>query len=63
MYKSVYNFEGQGDTTLSFSSGDEFNLIEQVNEHWWLMQASSGTTGLVPSSYLVVNKVLFFIHL
>eukprot|EP00794_Sanderia_malayensis_P010019 gene10019-11042_t len=58
MYKSAFDFTGQGDTTLRFSVGDEFNLIEQVNEHWWLMQSSTGDTGLVPSSYLVVNKTI-----
>ena len=59
MYKALYNFDGQGDRTLSFKSGDEFNLIEQTNEHWWKMQSLNGDIGLVPSSYLAINKVSY----
>ena len=58
MYRALYNFdEGKDDRTLSFKIGDEFNLIEQVNEHWWKMQSLDGDIGLVPSSYLAINKV------
>lgn len=58
MYKALFNFDGkEKDRTLSFMTGDEFNLIEQVNEHWWKMQSSVGDIGLVPASYLAINKV------
>ena len=59
MYKALYGFDGQGQGTLRFQPKDEFNLIEQVDNHWWLMQSSSGETGLVPASYLEINKVCF----
>ena len=60
MYRALFNYDGQqGDRTLTFKSGDEFNLIDQINEHWWQMQSSTGEIGLVPSTYLAINKVSF----
>ena len=59
MYRALYKYsdqEGNG-RTLSFKTGDEFNLIEQVNEHWWKMQSLNGDIGLVPATYLAINKV------
>ena len=42
---------------LSFPSDKVFNLIEQLDEHWWSMQDEFGNSGLVPATYLEVNKV------
>ncbi|XP_065060332.1 NCK-interacting protein with SH3 domain-like [Rhopilema esculentum] len=59
MYRALFNYDGQqGDRTLTFKSGDEFNLIDQINEHWWQMQSSTGEIGLVPSTYLAINKTV-----
>ena len=59
MYKSLYSYESNNDTVLSFPAGKLFNLIEQLDEHWWSMQDEYGNHGLIPASYLEVNKVNF----
>ena len=58
MYKSKFAYTGQDAGVLSFKAGEEFNLLEQVDEHWWTMQNSNGKHGLVPASYLEVNQVV-----
>ncbi|XP_047139623.1 NCK-interacting protein with SH3 domain isoform X1 [Hydra vulgaris] len=58
MYKSVYAFNGdQNEDVLKFNKGCLFNLLEQVDEHWWIAANEDGYCGLVPASYLEINKV------
>ena len=57
MYKSICSYQSSNDGVLSFPIGKVFNLIEQLDEHWWSMQDEFGNSGLIPASYLEVNKV------
>ncbi|XP_065672349.1 NCK-interacting protein with SH3 domain isoform X4 [Hydra vulgaris] len=58
MYKSVYAFNGdQNEDVLKFNKGCLFNLLEQVDEHWWIAANEDGYCGLVPASYLEINKM------
>lgn len=57
MYRAQYEYTSNDDNVLSFAPGKVFNLIEQIDEHWWSMQDEYGNYGLVPASYLEVNNV------
>ena len=57
MYKAIYKCSTEDPGLLSFEVGNVFNLIEQIDEHWWSMLSESGYFGLVPASYLEVNTV------
>lgn len=57
MYKALYSHTNADKNVLSFKPADEFNLIEQIDEHWWSMLSTNGITGLVPASYLEINKI------
>ena len=57
MYKTVCPYQSVNEGVLSFPSDKVFNLIEQLDEHWWSMQDEFGNSGLVPATYLEVNKV------
>ena len=60
MYKTVCSYQSVNDGVLSFPAGKVFNLIEQLDEHWWSMQDEFGNSGLIPATYLEVNKVKSF---
>ena len=57
MYKTVCPYQSVNEGVLSFPSDKVFNLIEQLDEHWWSMQDEFGNSGLIPATYLEVNKV------
>jgi len=57
MYKAIYDYTAQDDGLLSFAVGSSFNLIEQLDDHWWSMLDESGNSGLVPASFLEVNQI------
>lgn len=57
MYRSIYPYTSKDPGLLSFENGDVFNLIEQVDGHWWSVHNEKGNHGLVPANYLEVNNV------
>ena len=40
---------------LSFKKGDIFDIIDDSGK-WWEAEAADGSTGIVPSSYLIIES-------
>ncbi|KAI8065005.1 hypothetical protein BDF21DRAFT_346446 [Thamnidium elegans] len=55
--KAVYDFAGDNIDELSFQVGDIINVIEEVDEGWWLGESIDGRRGIFPVNYteLVVS--------
>jgi len=51
----AYNENRQEAGDLSFSAGENIEILEETNADWWKGQNSRGETGLFPSNY--VEKV------
>lgn len=60
--RALQSFTGQADSELSFTAGDEINVLDKTKE-WWVGE-KGGVIGQFPSSYvsLVASKeVLYYI--
>ena len=52
MYRSLYNYKGEGKGTLPVRKEEQFTFIKQHDANWWKMRSQTGSVGLVPACYL-----------
>lgn len=57
MYRALYDFESDSAQALVFHAGDQFTVLEQTDEHWWLAQNGFGQIGYVPHNYIDKDQV------
>ncbi|XP_013809117.2 tyrosine-protein kinase ITK/TSK [Apteryx mantelli] len=50
---AIYDYEAQNPQELTLQYNEEYYVIDNSEEHWWLIQDKNGHEGYVPSSYLV----------
>jgi hypothetical protein len=56
MYRAQYPLQSTGSGVLSFTTGDQFTVMERPNDNWWLVQNGRGEMGYVPANYLVADE-------
>ncbi|XP_044306958.1 tyrosine-protein kinase ITK/TSK isoform X2 [Varanus komodoensis] len=49
---AIYDYTAQNPQELPLQCGEEYYVIDNSEEHWWLVQDKNGHEGYVPSSYV-----------
>lgn len=57
MFKALYDYKTNLARYLSFQAGDEFTLLENANQDWFLAQNGFGEIGYVPKNYMAKEDV------
>ena len=52
LYQAQFQYVSTAEGVLSFSPGQQFTLLSQMDANWWKVRSASGETGLAPISYL-----------
>ncbi|KAJ3409849.1 hypothetical protein CcCBS67573_g02075 [Chytriomyces confervae] len=57
--KALYQFDAEGPGELSIRKGDVINVIEEVDEGWWIGELAdgSGRQGMFPANYCEVIEL------
>ncbi|XP_074987337.1 tyrosine-protein kinase ITK/TSK isoform X2 [Caretta caretta] len=50
---AIYDYKAQNPQELTLQRGEEYYVIDNSEDHWWMVQDKNGHEGYVPSSYLV----------
>ncbi|CAM4587159.1 unnamed protein product [Eretmochelys imbricata] len=50
---AIYDYKAQNPQELTLQRGEEYYIIDNSEDHWWMVQDKNGHEGYVPSSYLV----------
>uniref|UniRef100_A0A8C3XK20 Tyrosine-protein kinase n=1 Tax=Chelydra serpentina TaxID=8475 RepID=A0A8C3XK20_CHESE len=50
---AIYDYRAQNPQELTLQRGEEYYVIDNSEDHWWMIQDKNGHEGYVPSSYLV----------
>ena len=57
MYRAQYDYKTNLARYLSFQAGDEFTVLENANEDWFLAQNGFGEIGYIPKNYMLKETV------
>uniref|UniRef100_A0A8C4WHE3 Tyrosine-protein kinase n=1 Tax=Gopherus evgoodei TaxID=1825980 RepID=A0A8C4WHE3_9SAUR len=49
---AIYDYKAQNPQELTLQRGEEYYIIDNSEDHWWMVQDKNGHEGYVPSSYL-----------
>ena len=52
LYIAIYNFTPVDDGDLELQMGEEYEVIDDSRDHWWLAQNRSGLQGYIPANYI-----------
>uniref|UniRef100_A0A8D0GQ13 Tyrosine-protein kinase n=1 Tax=Sphenodon punctatus TaxID=8508 RepID=A0A8D0GQ13_SPHPU len=50
---AIYDYNAQNPQELTLQRNEEYYVVENSEEHWWMVIDKNGHEGYVPSSYLV----------
>uniref|UniRef100_A0A8C3F3L9 Tyrosine-protein kinase n=1 Tax=Chrysemys picta bellii TaxID=8478 RepID=A0A8C3F3L9_CHRPI len=50
---AIYDYKVQNPQELTLQRGEEYYVLDNSEDHWWMVQDKNGHEGYVPSSYLV----------
>ncbi|XP_054834386.1 tyrosine-protein kinase ITK/TSK [Eublepharis macularius] len=50
---AIYDYRAQNPQELTLQCNEEYYIIDNSEDHWWLVQDKNGHEGYVPSSYVV----------
>ncbi|PWN50996.1 hypothetical protein IE53DRAFT_68983 [Violaceomyces palustris] len=48
-----YDFEPKHDSELGVRAGEQIEILDDQDEHWWLARNAAGQTGVIPSTYVL----------
>uniref|UniRef100_A0AAQ5X4W1 SH3 domain-containing protein n=1 Tax=Amphiprion ocellaris TaxID=80972 RepID=A0AAQ5X4W1_AMPOC len=57
IYTVLSDFKGEQEGDLSVQRGEVLRIIRKTADGWWLVQDTKGSRGLVPRTYLKVQKL------
>lgn len=52
IYIAIYNFQPVEDGDLELQMGEEYEVIDDTRDHWWLAQNKAGLQGYIPANYI-----------
>ncbi|KAL8562218.1 hypothetical protein ACOMHN_005203 [Nucella lapillus] len=51
-YIAVYDYEAVEEGDLELCKGDQYEILDDSKEHWWLAKSRRGEQGYIPSNYV-----------
>ncbi|XP_076071271.1 tyrosine-protein kinase Tec-like isoform X1 [Mytilus galloprovincialis] len=51
-YIAIYNFTPVEDGDLELQQGEEYEVVDDTRDHWWLAQNKAGLQGYIPANYI-----------
>ncbi|XP_076467767.1 tyrosine-protein kinase Btk-like [Babylonia areolata] len=52
VYIAIYDYEPAEDGDLELCKGDQYQILDNSREHWWLAKNRKGEQGYIPSNYV-----------
>ncbi|XP_035709078.1 tyrosine-protein kinase Btk29A isoform X2 [Folsomia candida] len=55
---ALYPFKAIESGDLSLEKGEEYEIVDDTQEHWWQVRNKSGSAGYIPSNYVKEKELL-----
>lgn len=55
---ALYNYKAIESGDLSLEKNQEYEVIDDSQEHWWKVKDSKGNVGFIPSNYVKEKELL-----
>ncbi|KAL5012838.1 hypothetical protein ScPMuIL_011389 [Solemya velum] len=52
IFVAVYDYTPAEEGDLSLVHGEEYNILDDSREHWWIARNNQGKSGYIPSNYV-----------
>lgn len=52
VYIAIYDYDPVEEGDLELQKGEQYEIIDNSREHWWLAKNSTGKQGYIPSNYV-----------
>lgn len=52
IFIAIYNFTPVEDGDLELQQGEEYEIVDDSRDHWWLAKDKSGQQGYIPANYI-----------
>ncbi|CAG2199121.1 unnamed protein product [Mytilus edulis] len=49
---AIYNFTPVEDGDLELQQGEEYEVVDDTRDHWWIAQNKAGLQGYIPANYI-----------
>lgn len=63
MFRALYDYKTDLSGYLTFSSEDQFTILDSSQKDWYLAQNGFGEVGYIPKNYVTKDKVSASTHI